>query len=258
VLRSSFSQSKVAVTGFDVLPNNNLLRSLSDARNTVPPRFRRVELSLNSVIYEPGVNAKSIYFPETSVISFLGNTQQGNQIEVWSVGEEGFAGINAIHGATAPYRAVVLVPGTALVTDVPTIRKHIFRDHEFCAAVLTYCERLVNRVAQLGLCNSVHPVEQRLCRWLLSMQDHIGSNTLVYTHDFIAYFLGIRRASVSVAAASLQRSGFIRYSAGSITILSRRGLLKSVCACYQRVRRLAGTPKRLSHSSRSTAVHERS
>jgi hypothetical protein len=48
--------------------------------------------------------------------------------------------------------------------------------------------------------------------------------------------LGVRRASVTVAAGILQRAGFIRYSQGQITIVDRDGLENASCECYRIIR----------------------
>jgi CRP-like cAMP-binding protein len=217
-------------------PRNLIIRSLSeDGSKTFLSKLQRVQIDRNAVLYEVGTPIKWIYFPEDSVITFLGDTGQGGQIEVWSVGAEGVAGGLGVIDGFFPYRGVVSVSGHAVIADVDTFRKSMQKNRELNSAVWRYCQRLIIQVAQIGLCNSAHDVEQRFCRWLLMMQQRTGSQTLTFTQDFIAGILDTRRASISVAASSLQNSGLIRYTTGSITILSRRRLLAAACACYQRL-----------------------
>ena len=63
-------------------------------------------------------------------------------------------------------------------------------------------------------------------------QDRIESDVLPLTQEFLSHMLGTRIASVSVAAAVLQRAGLIRYSPGKVTVLKRGRLEKAACECY--------------------------
>jgi Mn-dependent DtxR family transcriptional regulator len=56
------------------------------------------------------------------------------------------------------------------------------------------------------------------------------------THELIANMLGVRREGVSIAAGNLQRSGLIRYSRGTITMLDRGAMESEVCECYRVVK----------------------
>ena len=65
------------------------------------------------------------------------------------------------------------------------------------------------------------------------MVDRAGSDSIYLTQDFLAVSLGVRRTSISEIARKVQDSGAIRYSRGTITILSRRLLEKMSCECYE-------------------------
>ena len=221
------------------VPSNLILRSLQAAdAKAILPALKRIHLSTNTVIYEPGERVERIYFPEDSVISFHGDTGEGGRIEVWSVGADGLAGISAIVNEVAPYRGVVQVSGEVLAADAKAIRRQFDRRGQFHDILVRYTQRLLVQIAQLGLCNAVHEVDQRFCRWLLIMQDRTGLRSLAFTQDFIAGVLGTRRATISVAAAALQRAGLIGHTPGEITILSRRGLQAAACSCYKRLSQL--------------------
>jgi CRP-like cAMP-binding protein len=91
----------------------------------------------------------------------------------------------------------------------------------------------MTQISQTAVCNRLHNVEQQLCRWLLINHDQLQTNDLVMTHDLVANMLGVRRESVSLAAAELQNKKVIRYVRGTITILDRERLENVACECYQ-------------------------
>jgi hypothetical protein len=64
-------------------------------------------------------------------------------------------------------------------------------------------------------------------------QDRVGNDKFPLTHEFLAIMLGSRRSGVTVAAAALQKAGFIHYSHGTITVLDRTGLEATSCECYK-------------------------
>jgi hypothetical protein len=64
--------------------------------------------------------------------------------------------------------------------------------------------------------------------------DRVGRNEFQLTHEFLAIMLGSRRSGVTVAAAMLQKAGFIHYTHGTIAILDRPGLEATTCECYKK------------------------
>jgi Mn-dependent DtxR family transcriptional regulator len=86
-------------------------------------------------------------------------------------------------------------------------------------------------------CNAVHSVEERCCRWILSLHDRLDQDTVPLTHEFLADMRGVQRSTVSSITRSLQEAGLIRQGRGVITVTDRAGLEQTSCECYGTVRR---------------------
>jgi hypothetical protein len=71
-----------------------------------------------------------------------------------------------------------------------------------------------------------------------------GTDSVLFTHEFLAEMLGVRRTSVTTVAFTLQKAGLIKYSRGKIQIIDVDGLRDLSCECYEAVklnyRRLTG------------------
>jgi CRP-like cAMP-binding protein len=95
-----------------------------------------------------------------------------------------------------------------------------------------YLQAYMNFLGQLAACNRLHSVFERCARWLLLTHDRVAADDLPLTHEFLAMMLGTRRSGVTIAAATLQKAGLIRYAQGNIKILDRPGLEDASCECY--------------------------
>jgi len=135
-------------------------------------------------------------------------------------------------GDTTPNRAVVQGAGKALKLPAKPLQEEFSRGSEFQHLLLRYTQALITQISQTAVCNRLHTVEQRLCRWLLMTRDRTQSDKLQMTHEFISNMLGVRREGVTNAAHGLQQSGLISYVRGHIQILDRKGLEGSACECY--------------------------
>ena len=213
---------------------NSILESLPSREFAAISRdLEPVALSKDAALFRPGKSSEYLYFPTGSVISFIGDTERGGGIEVWSVGSEGAAGISGVLGHATPFLGVVQVPGTALRARASVFREFLEDGDALRDVFLGYYHYLLIQISYLGICNNRHPLVQRLSRWLLVMEERVGESTLRFTQDSIAGLLGTRRATISVAAAQLQSAGLISYTPGAITIKSRRELRKIACGCYK-------------------------
>lgn len=217
---------------------NRLLSALPlEVRDRLLPHLEEVVFSLGQVLYESGGHMRSVYFPTTSHISLLYTMIDGSTAEMGLVGNEGVVGIALFMGGeTTPNRAMVQGAGTALRMQAKAMLEEFKRGGEFQQLLLRYTQALITQISQTAVCNRLHSVEQRLCRWLLMTHDRTGSDELQMTHEFISNMLGVRREGVTMAAQRLQELGMISYVRGHIIILNRQQLVDRVCECYQVVK----------------------
>ena len=218
---------------------NRLLAKLSRADyERLAPHLEPIELSLGDVVYEPDEPQSHLYFPTTSVVSLVYTMKDGPTAEMGLVGNDGVIGVALFTGAgTRPNRALVQIAGGALRMKAKALRAELKRRGSLQLVLLRYIQALLTQISQTAVCNTLHSVEQRLCRWLLLCDDRVGSGELAMTQGFLAGMLGVRREAVTAAARRLQAARWIRYSRGKIAILDRHGLENRVCECYQVVRR---------------------
>ena len=214
---------------------NHLLRSLSaEERARLYPGMQPTPLTLGQVLYEPGGFLDYVYFPTTCVVSCLYTMHDGSTAEMALVGNDGVIGIASfLGGGTAPHRAVVQIDGYAIRISARSLQTEFARCGLLHHTLLRYTHALITQISQTAVCNRLHSVEKRLCRWLLLCHDRITGSEIRMTQEYIANMLGGRRESVTVAAGHLQDMGLIHYSRGHITILDRKGLEMTVCECYQ-------------------------
>ncbi len=217
---------------------NRLLASLPrEEYERLEPYLEPVSLEFKQQLYQPNVPIEFVYFPLDGVYSLLSQTSQRQLIEVATVGNEGMVGLPVFLGAREiPGVSMVQVPGNALRMRAKDLQNQVSRDTSLYDLLLRYTQALFNFISQSALCNRVHSIEQRCCRWLLLTRDRVGSDEFPLTHEFLSQMLGVRRASVTEVAARLQNAGFITYRYRKITILDRAGLEATSCECYELIK----------------------
>jgi len=230
------------------LIENQLLSALpTEEYKRLLPNLELVSLNFKQIIYAPDEPLEYVYFPKSGIISLVNVTEDGRTVEAAMVGNEGMAGIPVFLGADKmPALAISQVVGDALRMKVDVFKREVTPSTSLYKLLLRYTQALLNQISQSVACNCLHPVEGRCCRWLLMCHDRVKSDQFMLTQELISQMLGVRRASVSEVAATLQKAGLIRYSRGKITICDRQGLESASCECYQVVKeefdRLLGTP----------------
>ena len=218
---------------------NQLLATLAPADFVaLEPHLETVKLSKSTTVYETGDDMPYAYFPHDAVVSLITVLTDGKTVEVAVFGREALLGLtSALATCRSLGRYVVQVSGTASRVDTEALRR-VLKDRpavrELC---LRFIEALMAQALQSMACNTVHSVEARCCRWLLTLHDRVGRDTLPLTHDQLSRMLGVQRSTVSLVTGSLQNSGLIEQGRGVITVTDRPGLEQAVCGCYAIMRR---------------------
>ncbi len=218
----------------------NLILSLLPAadRERILGRCEKLSLDIEKVLYEAGGPITDVYFPLSGMVSMVISTDEGTTIEVGVVGNEGLTGTAVALGAERSHvKALIQIKGEFLRMKVEDFLLELKTSTAFSELTRRFSQALLIQISQSVLCNRAHPMEERICRWLLMAHDRAGTDVIGLTQHFIAEMLGIRRPSVTVAAGMLQKAGFIGYSRGTVTVLNRAGLEEAACECYGIVNR---------------------
>ena len=198
--------------------------------------MRQVTFPVGHVLYGRGDRIDYAYFPTTCVVSCIYIMRNGSIAEIALVGNDGAIGIASLLGSSnISHQAVAQISGHALKIPTKVLQEEFARGGSLQRTLLRYTQAFINQVSQTAVCNRLHSLEQRLCRWLLSCHDRVNGPEILMTQELIAKMLGGRRESVTVAAGHLQDAGFIHYSRAHIRILDRRGLESAACECYNAV-----------------------
>jgi CRP-like cAMP-binding protein len=197
------------------------------------PELKPVTLASSEVLYQPGKRIRHVYFPNKGMISLLSPVNERSTTAVNIIGKEGMTGISVFLGAaTSSTLAIVQVPGTALKMKTAILQKES-RQGVLERLLRRYTQALLMQAHQATICNHFHKVDERLCSWLMFMQDTAESDEFSITQEFLANVMGARREEISKAATILQQDKLISYRRGHVTILNRAGLEALCCKCYK-------------------------
>lgn len=215
---------------------NRLLAALpADDLQRIMSGVDVVRLPLKQTLYKPGDLVKHVYFPGGGFCSIMTMLEDGDMVEVATIGREGLVGISAVRARGTATATAMVQAETDLCyrMKAEAFREELRRGGAFSDLIAHYTHALLGFVMQSTACNAVHSVEQRLARWLLMAQDRIGSQDFPLTQEFVAMMLGATRPTVTLVAGTLQKAGLIHYHRGHMTIVDRQRLEAISCECYR-------------------------
>jgi hypothetical protein len=213
---------------------NLLLESLQpDVFASLQPEVVRLEP--RTMLFTHDRVPEFIYFPHAaSIAAMVRSTAEGVTIEAGVVGSEGIMNAQSIITEPAPpgNEGMVQLPGAFSRVKTSLARECFKNETSFREAVLRFTNALLVQITQNLICNRLHPIQQRLSKWLLAVHDRAANDRLAVTHEFLSHMLGVHRPGVSNALSELAQDDQIRPGRGVVTILDRAGLETRTCECH--------------------------
>ena len=215
---------------------NLLLAHLpQDERERLDPFLRPVRFEFQQLLIPPNEQITDIYFPYDAITSTIQEMSDGSSVETGLMGVEGFVGVQLwLHADTTPTRTLVQVEGTAhhmrAADFIREVRDGSSPLNDLCAK---YAHAFLVMTSQTAACNRLHPLNERMCRWLKLVHNRIRRQEFQLRQEFLAQMLGVHRPTVSTAAGMLQQAGLISYSRGHMRVLDPEGLREGSCECLE-------------------------
>lgn len=209
------------------------------------PHLEQCRLERDKGLFAAGDTPEYAWFPDTGMGSLVATSPEGHRVESGVYGLDGFAPVGLILAApVSPYDSMVQLPGSGWRVSAAVLVEAADASASLRTLLLRYAHALSVQTTYTALSNSVHPIDERLARWLLMCHDRTIGNELELTHEFLSLMLAVRRPSVTTALHTLEGNRFIRSERRCITILNRAGLEEFAGDAYGRpeeeYRRLLG------------------
>ncbi len=215
--------------------SNLILKALpSEIYRQLDPHLKTVSLPKEKFLYQEDGRLDFLYFPTTAVVSEFKILEDGRMVEIAVTGKEGAIGLSSLLSDSHIARNCTQVSQAGLAKRVDIFHfEKVLRSNDRLRTDLSHSvDRYIRQISQKAICNMYHSVKERLCTWLLMVQDRCGRDTLRLTHEQIARILGVYRPSITCIAQELRESNLIDYCRGGISISNRKRVEEAACTCY--------------------------
>ena len=215
---------------------NLLLANLpADEFVRLNPYFKPTALPRQTVIYEAGDLIDFIYFPSGGLIAEAAMLEDGQGLEILSVGREGALGICALSGmSVSAHELTVQITGAAWRIGTDELQLTL----QNCPVLKDRLARYLNvwflQTSQTALCTGRHSISQRLRRQADRCQQPLRQQP--------AFPDSMRRWQWRSESAgrvlpmrwrALEEDGIIRSGRGSIDIIDPARLKQNSCECSE-------------------------
>ena len=208
---------------------NSLIAGLSPADQTsLLRRATVVQLKVGELLHSDPLAPPTIYFPIDSVICLYVDKPGATQdvgLAVGLVGKEGASGLQAAIGmGTGNIKSMVQSAGDAYAVSGQEAQKITQKNNAVLLQFSRYMWQMFTEIAMLSTLGNAQDIKARLANWLLLSAQRCSPSPLKLTHAQIAQSLGVRRASITLAARDMKLKRYLNYSRGHIQLLNTDAL----------------------------------
>lgn len=206
-------------------PTNGLIAQLTRAdQDALMHQAQTIQLKAGDTLSSLSNPESQIYFPTCGVIAiYVGNSNAvpNTGLAVGLIGAEGAVGLQAALGmGDSNFELVVQSAGMAYVVNGREAQRLAKRRKEVLLIFSRYLWSVYQTISTLASRAYTQDIKARLAYWLLLSAARCAPHPLLLTHDEIAKMLGVRRASISIAARELKLKRYISYNRGHIKLLN--------------------------------------
>jgi CRP-like cAMP-binding protein len=220
-----------------VRENLALKRLSPETSRELAPFLHHRQFSRGETLFVSGNQVRHLFFMQSGAASLVTQLAEGAAIEFAIVGRDSIVGGAAAMGSPqAFYKASIQVAGEGYSLDRKVARQFALKYEEFRLLINRHEQFILAQSQQSSACNALHNVDQRLARWLLRLRDATNSDTLEVTQELASHMIGVRRTTISLAAAKFQHMGWISYARGHLNLEKVEALEHCACECHLAIR----------------------
>ena len=192
-----------------------------------------LEFSVGDSLHYCGDRVEDVIFPHSGLIALTVPLRENAGAGVTLIGHEGIVGgFAAAAGVPASCDAEVHVAGAASRMSASAFRYALEQNASLRNLAARFDSAMLAHAQQTALCNAAHPVEARICRYLLEVQDRCGGSKIPLTQATLGQLLSVRRTTVTLVAGRLEAAGVLQCRRGYMQIVDRYELERRACECY--------------------------
>jgi CRP-like cAMP-binding protein len=214
---------------------NAFLAGLSTAEYDATRRYLApLKLRVGECLHYLAGSVEDVVFPHSGLVTLNMPLRDNPGAAAALIGRDGIVGaLAALARTPAASNAVVHIGGQASRLSAPSFRNLLDQNPSLHRHVARYTLASIAQVQQNVACNAVHPLEARICRWLLAIQAQCPGEKVALTQSTLAQMLGVRRTTVTQGVGRLEILGAIKCHRGYIQIIHPDDLERRSCECHR-------------------------